>query len=120
MDPSLHELAALYGVETSYWTGWGEQRFAEPEPLLQVLRVLGAPVERPEDVPGALRQRRQEGWQRVVEPVTVAWDGGAPAGPAVVVRWPSGGPAGPLRLHLALESGGLRNWSVDWGDLTLR
>ncbi len=120
MDASLHELAALYGVETSYWTGWGEQRFAEPEPLLRVLRVLGAPVERPEAVPAALRQRRQEAWQRILEPVTVAWDGGAPAGPAVVVRWPSGGPAGPLQLHLALESGGQRNWSVGWGDLPLR
>src|SRR5437868_2844308 len=101
MDASLRELAALYGVETSYWTGGGEERFAEPEPLLRVLRVLGAPAERPEDVLGAVRQRRQEVWQRSLEPVAVAWDGGAPAGPAVVARWPSGGPAGPLRLHLA-------------------
>jgi 4-alpha-glucanotransferase len=120
MDQSLRELAALYGVETSYWTGGGEERVAEPEALLRVLRVLGAPVEREGDVPGAVRQRRQEAWQRVLEPVTVAWDGGAPAGPAVVVRWPAGGPAGPLRLSLALESGGLRHWSVGWGDLLLR
>jgi 4-alpha-glucanotransferase len=71
----LHNLARLYNVQTSYWDGLGQLREAPLETVLWVLRALGAPVERLDDVPGAWRERRQALWQRAIEPVVIAWQG---------------------------------------------
>src|SRR5206468_405190 len=71
----FRELNRLYGIQLSF-TDKKERRVrARRETALAVLRALGAPVERLEDVPDALRARRQELWHRRLEPVTVAWDG---------------------------------------------
>jgi len=72
---SLHQLARLYGVQMAYYDVNHHRQQASEESLLAVLRSLGAPIGSLHDVPSAWRQRRQELWQRVIEPVVVAWNG---------------------------------------------
>jgi 4-alpha-glucanotransferase len=67
-----------------------------------VLQALGAPVEAAADVPDALRERRLELWQRVCEPVLVAWDGLLPP---VQVRVPARAAEVRIRRRLELEDG---------------
>jgi 4-alpha-glucanotransferase len=52
-----------------------ERHDADPEALLLVLRAMGAGLERFDDVDDALARRKEELRLRVVEPVTIAWDG---------------------------------------------
>src|SRR5436305_1940080 len=85
---------------------------AGPESLLAVLRSLQAPVDGMADVPEALRERWEELGRRVVEPVTVAWDGQAPS---IELR-PAGG-SGALAYHLDLEGGERRAQMVDLQSL---
>ena len=82
----LHNVARLFNIQTNTYDGYGRLMQPAPEAILCVLKILGAPVERMDDLAGALRQRRQFLMQRVIEPVLVAWDGG------------------PLRLKLRLPS----------------
>ena len=72
---SLQNLARLYQLQTVYRDGFGQMRAAPAEAILAVLRSLDAPINSQDDVPGALRQRRQELWQRPVERVLIAWEG---------------------------------------------
>ncbi len=71
----LHRLASLYGVQTAYYDIAGRWVESPPEAIVRVLGMLGAPLERMHDIKDALRQRRELLWQRVIEPVIVAWDG---------------------------------------------
>jgi len=52
-----------------------QRRDADPEALLLVLQAMGADVNSMDDVPDALRSRKDELRERAVEPVVVAWDG---------------------------------------------
>ncbi len=54
----LHRLARIYDVQTSYCDVTGRLVEPPPETILSVLGMLGAPVERMDDVPDALRHRR--------------------------------------------------------------
>src|SRR4051794_40453185 len=107
----LKELARLHGIELSYVDVGGRIREASTGPLLRILRVLGAPVERPGDVAEALRLRREAPWRRGPEPVTVAWDGGPDGG---AVRLASGEGGGRLRGTVFREGGGelTREWDL--------
>ena len=82
----LHNVARLFNIQTNTYDGFGRLMQPAPEAILCVLKILGAPVERMDDLAGALRERRQFLMQRAIEPVLVAWDGG------------------PLRLKLRLPS----------------
>src|SRR5438132_13707657 len=82
----LHDLARLFKVQTIHYDAFGRLVKPPAEAILRVLRMLGAPLERRQDLPDALRQRRQVLWQRAINPVGIAWDGG------------------PLRLKLHLPS----------------
>src|SRR5262249_12817569 len=75
LNRSLHELARLYGIQTSYIDMKGERRHAHPEALLLVLRAMGAGVDHIDDAPEALRHRKDALRKRTTEPVMVAWDG---------------------------------------------
>ena len=75
MNQSLLELARLYGIQTSYVDMTHQRRDADPEALLLVLQAMGADVNSMDDVPDALRSRKDELRERAVEPVVVAWDG---------------------------------------------
>ena len=74
----LHKLAHLYGVQVAYYNVAHQRQQTSAESLLAVLKALGAPIETPNDVVSALRQKHQEQWQRIIEPVfarsTQRWD----------------------------------------------
>ena len=98
----LHNVARLFNTQTIFYDAFGRLRQPPPEAVLRVLRILGAPVERMDDLADALRQRRQFLWRRGIDPVIVAWDG-APL--RLKLRLPS--PLATLepRYRIALESG---------------
>jgi 4-alpha-glucanotransferase len=73
----LSTLARLYGVRTTYEDVWQRQRRSPDESVLRILQLLGAPVDSWEDLPGAVRWRRQEIWRELMAPVVVAFEGRA-------------------------------------------
>lgn len=109
----LRALAGLYGVQTSYHDAIGRWIEAAPDSLLAVLRALEAPVETMADVSEALRARREELEARVLEPVTVAWDGHSRG---IDLHLGSGARAS-LACHLDLEGGERRGWVLDVAGL---
>ncbi|MBF7083820.1 4-alpha-glucanotransferase [Desulfallas sp. Bu1-1] len=106
----LFQLAGLYNVETGYEGTGGDRHRVPYHSLLAVLRALGAPVQSTGDVPGAIRQRRQEIWRRCCEPVAVVWEG-APA--FLNLRLPAGRADGKMECLLELETGEPRRWFHD-------
>lgn len=106
----LYHLARLYGVEPVYYDGMGRYQQAPVDSLLAILRVLGAPVETLEDVPGALREFRQRQWQRCCEPIVVAWDG-EPA--HLELSLPADREGGLADCRLELENGEERCWTCN-------
>ncbi len=73
MPNALQRLARYYKIQSSYRDGLGQARQAPVDAVLQVLQALGAPMQRIDDAGDALRLRRQQLWQQVIEPVTVVW-----------------------------------------------
>jgi len=110
----LRQLADSYGVEPGYHDDRNQWHDADAESLLAVLRVLGAPLARMEDVEGALRERRQSLWRRPLEPVHVAWDGAAPES---LLRLPARESSAALGCRLEFESGETRFWPANAGEL---
>lgn len=104
----LHQLANLYGLQTAYYDVHRRRQPASAESLLALLSCLGAPVASLKDVVPAWRQRRQELWQRMLEPVTLAWEGRPPP---VRIRLPAASDSA-LSCHLKLEDGTERSWRV--------
>jgi 4-alpha-glucanotransferase len=115
-DPThqLHELATLYGVQLNYWDVTGKQVWASDDGLLRALQALGASLVRLADVPGALRYRRRELWERPLEPVAVCWDGYPPE---LLFRCPAADLTRTYQCRLALESGQTYTWTMKPGDL---
>jgi 4-alpha-glucanotransferase len=109
----LHQLADVYGVQTSYHRISGELCQASPDTLLVVLRVLGAPVQRIDDAREAVRQYWHCFWRTLTEPACVAWDGRRGE---VTLRLPAR-EAGTVACRLELESGETRLWSRAINDL---
>lgn len=81
--------------------------------LAGALAAMGAPVERVEDAPEALRARRLELWRRMVEPVTVAWEG-RPGPPGLLVRLPAALAGTPLRVWSASDGEPEREVTAGW------
>ncbi len=109
---SLLELARLYNIQTAYYGLHRQRRQASVASLLGALKALGAPVASLNDVPSALRERRQALSRRIMEPVTVAWDGGPPV---VIVRLPANFADNDIAGRLVLESGESREFKVPAG-----
>lgn len=114
LTPQLHELATLYGVHLFYWDVSGQQVWAADDALLRVLRTLGAPLERLDDVPAALGRRHREQWGRRLEPVAVCWDGQPPD---LLFRCPAGDLGRLHQCQLVLESGQTYAWTMKPGEL---
>jgi 4-alpha-glucanotransferase len=100
---SLQRLARLYNLQTAYLDGLGQLREAPPEAILKVLQSLGGEASSMEQVPAALRARRQALWQRVIEPVTVAWQD-RPL--RLKLRLPTAAAEAPISGKICLEDGG--------------
>ena len=98
----LHDVARLFHIQTIFYDTFGRLIRPPPEAILSVLRVLGAPVERMDDLSNALRQRRQFLFDRGIEPVVVAWDGN-PLEFKIRLAHPDVGKE--LRYRVTLESG---------------
>jgi 4-alpha-glucanotransferase len=111
---TLHQLARLYGVETVYRDVTGRYRQAAPHSLLAVLQALGAPVQSLVDVPEALRERRQEQWQRSCAPVVVSWKG-EPA--CLELRLPAEQAEVMADCRLELENNGTWCWTCNLASL---
>jgi len=109
----LHQLARLYGVQTAYYDVNHHRQQASEESLLAVLRSLGASVASVQDVPSAWRERQQVLWQRVIEPVVVAWNGESLP---VDIRLPLSASDGNLKCHLKLESSEQLRWEWHGAD----
>src|SRR5262245_57940912 len=98
---ALQDLAGLFGVETEDLDEVGVPHQVSAESLVAILRVLGATLTRLEEVPAALRERRQQLARRLVEPVLVAWDGKLPS---VELRLPLAESRGHLGCQLRWEN----------------
>ena len=98
----LHDLARLFKVQTIHYDAFGRLVKPPAEAILRVLRMLGAPLERRQDLPDALRQRRQFLWRRAIDPVVIAWDG-EPL--RLKLRLPSPLAEAAPRYRVALEDG---------------
>lgn len=113
----IRQLAGLYGVQIAYHDVNRRRHQASPETLLAILRSLGAPVDSYSDVPLAIRQWHAAHWQRMIEPVAVAWDGG----PIILtVRLPVRDAGTILQGHLLMEDGTTSEWKWLAGDLQTR
>jgi 4-alpha-glucanotransferase len=71
----LVALARMYGIQTSFRDTEGRYVQASSDAILDILKAMRAPVERPYDIGGAIRAREEEEAHRLVEPVHVIWDG---------------------------------------------
>jgi 4-alpha-glucanotransferase len=98
----LHDVARLFNVQTAHYDGFGRLVKPPVEVILRVLRVLGAPLERMDDLSDALRQRREFFWRRGLEPVVIAWEG-APL--RLKLRVPSQFAERPSYYRVGLEQG---------------
>jgi len=103
----LHQLAHLYGIQTTYYDVNHHRQQASGESLLAILRSLGAPLSALQDVPSAWRERKQALWQRMIEPVIVAWNDKLPL---VGVRLPHSEADAVMNCHLKLENSEERQW----------
>jgi alpha-1,4-glucan:alpha-1,4-glucan 6-glycosyltransferase/4-alpha-glucanotransferase len=75
--PLLEQLAASYGVETSYYDVGGGHQLASDEALVAMLECLGCSVKAGDAkaITGLTRARRAELGSRLLPPVTVSWKG---------------------------------------------
>lgn len=110
----LRRLARLHNLQTAYYDYSGQIRQPSPEALIGVLRALGAPVERIDDVPHAYRERQRKIWQRCLEPVTVAWDGGPTK---IKLRIPLDLAAESIRYKILLENERCLTGTTDWNKI---
>ena len=115
---ALERLAALHGVETSYFDMAGQPRHASPEALLAVLQGLGVPVARVDAAAEAVRETLEIERRRVIEPVVVCWDE-EPL--RLAIRLPVSSDAGSVVCHLRVggpEGGGaVRRHTATLADL---
>jgi 4-alpha-glucanotransferase len=73
-EQEFRDLAAAYGVQTSYVGADDEVHEADPQVILSILQALGAALDRPKDAGLALRARRHDAAQHIVEPVIALRD----------------------------------------------
>ncbi len=110
----LNRLARLYNVQTAYY-GVGRKRVtASPETLLAVTKALGAPVKSFSDITSAIREKELSLKRRIIEPVTVVWEG---ARPEITITLPSEINSATCSGHLKLESGKTFEWIWRTADL---
>jgi len=103
----LYQLAGLYNIQVAYYDVSHNRRQASVESLLAVIKALGAPLDSPDDVASALREKKQVLHQRILEPVTVAWNGNPPE---IRVCVPDSAADISWYGYLETEDGTKKNW----------
>ena len=98
---ALKELAARYGIQSSYLAVDGSTRLADEEVVVALLAALGSGIEKRDDAPRALAARRLTDARRVIEPVLVQRVGRAAT---ATVKLPDG--VDPGSIEVTLDSGG--------------
>ena len=71
----LHQLAKLYGIQTAYYDVFKQRQWVQPESLLAILKSMNVPIENPHDIKNILHEETQKIWQRLLNSVSVAWNG---------------------------------------------
>jgi 4-alpha-glucanotransferase len=102
----LEQLAARWGVQTTYVDMAGTRVRAAPETLRAALAALGVTAGETRDVRAALKEQIDREWNRIVEPVIVAWDGAARSAP---LRLPARA-SHSIAFRLHLEDGRTHRW----------
>jgi len=110
----LLQLARLYNVQTAYYDVTRRRRQASAESLLGILKALGAPVKSLDDVAAALRERKQALHRRIIEPVTIAWNGKCPV---IKVCVPARMADSSWLGHLNMEDNRRKTWHWQAADL---
>jgi 4-alpha-glucanotransferase len=110
LKSQLNDLARLYNVQTSYFDLNHRRSVFSGECLMGVLKALGAPVNSINDVPAALRERRQSLCRRIIEPVTVIWNG---ALPEIKICLPQNLADASLSCCLETETGERSEWKIN-------
>jgi len=111
---TLRRLSGMYGLQTAYREAGGQLRRTSETAMLAALQALGAPLNGPADVPGALRQRHVEQWQSCCEPVAVAR---ANRPVHIELRLPASLCDSQADCRLELEDGALQEWTCALAQL---
>ncbi|MFC1529634.1 4-alpha-glucanotransferase [Gemmatimonadota bacterium] len=109
MSRELRVLARLYGLQTTFRDVFGGSRTTPADAVIELLKMLGAPIGGPEDAPDALRARLDALTEHFCEPVVVARAGESNE---VRLRVPESLAGTTLRAELTLESGEIRRWET--------
>lgn len=109
----LRRLAQLYNVQAAYYDVNHRRQPASTDSLVAVLRALGAPLASTKEIIPAIRERRQELWQRVLEPVTVVR---GEEHPLIKLRLPAKLAGKPADIRLEMESGESRTFRYNLND----
>jgi len=110
----LYRLAGLHNVQTGYFGMRNIRHYASADSLLAVLKELGAPVASMNDVPAAIREAELAKRRKIIEPVTVAWNG---ARPLIKLTLPAGISEKTRDARLELESGESLEWQFPVNEL---
>ncbi len=93
---------------------------ASPEALIGVLQALRVPVGDAARIPGLLALRERELWERILEPVVVAWQGRRDDSPgSFTIRIPARRRDDRILGAITLEDGGLLRLPLSPADLVL-
>jgi 4-alpha-glucanotransferase len=113
----LNELAGLYEIQTQYHDISGQVIEANPEALVEILRVFGVEIDSSSDMNAALITARRRHWKHVIEPVTVAWQGRESW---AELRIPSGAWEEPIEWRILFEDGRSQSGIVKVSELPWR
>lgn len=95
-------MARYYGIVPEYRDAQGRLRVVSLKVILRVLQAWGVSDRLLEDLPAALRRRRQALWRRGLAPVLVAWEGRQVA---FTLRLPESASRGPAAARFLFENG---------------
>jgi 4-alpha-glucanotransferase len=110
----LLKLAQLYGIQTAFYGIHQKRHTASVESLLAILKSLEAPVQSMEDVSSACHIRKKWFYDKLLEPVIVAWEGKLDS---VIVRLLAPEVESKISICLTGEGGFQTDWELSGIDL---
>ena len=110
----LYKLTKLYNIQIAYYDMNHCRQQASADSLLIALNLQGAPVNKLNDVPSAIREYENDFWRRPLEPAYVIWDS---IPPTIPIRLPANIEGTTLSGHIELESG--ETTDISWQIIDL-